>query len=70
MSGMTLGGMIEADRRVRAYEMAVRMRKKGEEHQRVWEKWGGLVEGEGKGEGIGEKLGRGTGISGRGEGEY
>lgn len=46
MSGMTLGGMIEADRRLREYEGVVRRRKRVERDQEVWRKWEGLVEGE------------------------
>ena len=47
MSGMTLGGMIEADRRLREYEGVVRRRKRVERDQLVWRKWEGLVEGSG-----------------------
>ena len=45
MSGMTLGGMIEADRRLREYEGLVRRRKRVQRDQLVWRKWEGLVEG-------------------------
>ena len=56
MSGMTLGGMVEADRRLREYEVLVRRQKRVERDQHVWRKWEGLVEqqeGEGKGNGPG-----------------
>ena len=36
MSGMTLGGMVEADRRLRAYEGLVRREKKRARYVRVY----------------------------------
>jgi len=36
MSGMVLGGMIEADRRLREFEGAMRRKRKMEASQRVW----------------------------------
>ena len=63
MSGMTLGGMIEADRRVREYERLVRRRRKEERGREVgegvWRRWEGLV---------GEEKGRGRGGGEGGEG--
>ena len=44
MSGMTLGGMIEADRRIREYEFMMRRVKKQKADEDVWKKWEGLVE--------------------------
>jgi len=44
MSGMTLGGMLEADRRVRDYEFVVRAAKKRKADEAVWKRWEGLVE--------------------------
>lgn len=46
LSGMTLGGMIEADRRIREYEFMMRKAKKIRADEDVWKKWEGLVEGE------------------------
>lgn len=43
MSGMTLGGMLGADRRVRDYEFAVRAAKKRKADEAVWKRWEGLV---------------------------
>ena len=50
MSGMTLGGMLEAERRLRAYELESwrrrRMREVEERVRRdeeVWERWEGLI---------------------------
>lgn len=57
MSGMTLGGMIEADRRLREYEGVVRRRKRSERDQLVWRKWEGLVEAEPRGESAGASQG-------------
>ena len=48
MSGMTLGGMIEADRRIREYEFMMRRMKKQRADEDVWKKWEGLVEEERK----------------------
>lgn len=64
MSGMTLGGMIEADRRLREYEGWVRKRKRVERDQEVWRRWEGLVEGGrngGEGDGTGGESGEGLG---------
>ncbi len=44
ISGMTLGGMIEADRRIRSYELRVRREKRRKADEEVWRHWGGLVE--------------------------
>lgn len=44
MSGMTLGGMLEADRRVRLLEDKVRLRNRAERDDKVWRKWGTLLE--------------------------
>lgn len=47
LSGMTLGGWIEADRRVRAHEFRMldqRRREKLREDERVWRRWERLVE--------------------------
>ncbi|KAL9600786.1 MAG: hypothetical protein Q9179_003099, partial [Wetmoreana sp. 5 TL-2023] len=47
LSGMTLGGWIEADRRLRRYEflaLDARRREKVREDERVWRKWERLVE--------------------------
>ena len=41
---MTLGGMIEADRRIREYEFMMRRAKKLKADEEVWKKWEGLVE--------------------------
>ncbi|KAL9601872.1 MAG: hypothetical protein Q9219_002224 [cf. Caloplaca sp. 3 TL-2023] len=43
MSGMTLGGWIEADRRLRSYEFW-RLRERRREHdEKVWRQWEKLV---------------------------
>lgn len=62
MSGMTLGGMVEADRRVREYEGVVRRRKRVERDQEVWRRWEGLVGGEpeSRARGEGGRGGRGA----------
>lgn len=39
MSGMVLGSMIEADRRLRLYETQVRLQKKQRIDRAVWEKY-------------------------------
>lgn len=44
MSGMTVGSMIEADRRLRAYEVTVRRNKKLARDAAVWERYEGLYE--------------------------
>ncbi|KAL8693660.1 MAG: hypothetical protein Q9218_001570 [Villophora microphyllina] len=52
LSGMTLGGWIEADRRLRSYEfraLSQRRREKLREDERVWQKWERLVEEEEEG---------------------
>lgn len=41
---MTLGGMIEADRRLRAFEFQQRRERKKKNDELVWGKWEGLVE--------------------------
>ena len=50
MSGMTLGGMLEADRRLRAFELESWRRRRMKEVQErvkrdegVWERWEGLI---------------------------
>ena len=43
---MTLGGMIEADRRIREYEFMMRRAKKLKADADVWKKWESLVDGE------------------------
>jgi hypothetical protein len=47
MSGMTLGSMMEADRRLREYESRVRLERKFKKDQAVWKKWESEVEGSG-----------------------
>ncbi|MCJ1393805.1 hypothetical protein MMC18_006681 [Xylographa bjoerkii] len=44
MAGMTLGGMVEADRRLREYERVVRRRKKSERDEAVWRRYEALLE--------------------------
>ncbi|KAL8870679.1 MAG: hypothetical protein Q9174_003334 [Haloplaca sp. 1 TL-2023] len=47
MSGMTLGGWIEADRRLRSYEfraLNARRKEKLKEDEKVWKKWERLIE--------------------------
>lgn len=44
MSGMTFGAVIEADRRVRAYEFRMQAYKKMKADQRVWQEWQDLVQ--------------------------
>jgi len=39
MSGMTLGSMIEADRRLRAHEIVVRQQKKVARDAEVWRRY-------------------------------
>jgi len=39
MSGMTLGSMIEADRRLRAHETVVRQQKKAARDAEVWRRY-------------------------------
>lgn len=40
---MTLGGMIEADRRLRSYKFLAWREKKRRADEAVWRKWEGLV---------------------------
>ena len=44
ISFMTLGGMIEADRRLRLYEFQTRLQRKRKNDEAVWNKWEGLLE--------------------------
>ena len=44
MSGMTFGGWLEADRRVRAYEFELRRQRKRLADEAVWRHWEGMVE--------------------------
>lgn len=44
MSFMTVGGMIEADRRLRVYEVQTRLLRKQKSDQQVWSKWEDLLE--------------------------
>ena len=44
MSFMTMGGMIEADRRLRMYEFQTRLHRKRENDDAVWNKWEGLID--------------------------
>ena len=39
MSSMTLGGMIEGDRRMRAHELVVRRRKRVVKEQELWRQY-------------------------------
>ena len=39
MSGMTLGGMIEADRRIRDYEARVRIEKRRAKDAAAWQRF-------------------------------
>ena len=39
LSGMTLGAMIEADRRIREYEFMMRRMKKIKADEEVWKRW-------------------------------
>lgn len=59
MSGMTLGGMLEADRRVRDYEFVVRAAKKRKADEAVWKRWEGLVSEERAVEEEGKRRGKG-----------
>lgn len=61
MSGMTVGSMIEADRRLREYEFTVRRNKKLARDAAVWERYEGLYEQNVAGAGRG-----GAGAGGRG----
>lgn len=40
---MTVGGWIEADRRLRAYEMATRRERKRLDDEAVWNQWESMV---------------------------
>lgn len=44
LSGMTFGGWIEADRRLRAYEFRARREKKRQNDEAVWKRWEGMIE--------------------------
>lgn len=44
LSGMTFGGWIEADRRLRAYEFYSRREKKRQNDEAVWKRWEGMLE--------------------------
>ena len=48
MSGMTLGGWLEADRRVRAYEFAARRERKRMGDEAVWRHWESMMQDEGR----------------------
>ncbi len=43
MSFMTFGGMLEADRHVRAYEYQTRLRRKQKNDEAVWGEWENLL---------------------------
>lgn len=43
MSFMTFGGMLEADRAVRAYEYNLRLRRKQKKDEAVWDEWENLL---------------------------
>ncbi len=44
LSGMTFGGMIEADRRTRALELRQRWDRRRKIDEATWNNWEGLVE--------------------------
>jgi len=44
LSGMTFGGMIEADRRTRALELRQRWDRRRKIDKATWNNWEGLVE--------------------------
>jgi hypothetical protein len=44
MSGMTFGGWLEADRRLRAYEFSARRQRKLKADEATWKQWEGMVE--------------------------
>ena len=44
LSGMTFGGWIEADRRLRAYEFQARRERKRRNDEAVWKRWEGMIE--------------------------
>ena len=41
---MTLGGWLEADRRLRAYEFSSRLERKKQADEAVWKQWESMVE--------------------------
>ena len=41
---MTMGGMIEADRRLRVYEFQTRLLRKRKNDEEVWSKWQDLLD--------------------------
>ncbi len=61
MSGMTIGSMIEADRRLRDYEVTVRRNKRLARDAAVWDRYEGLYEKAAGGEEGGRGAGRGEG---------
>ena len=48
---MTLGGMIEADRRLRGYEINVRRENRRRVDEAVWKRWEEMLEEERNGDG-------------------
>ena len=48
MSGMMLGGWLEADRRVRTYEFAARRERKRLSDEAVWRHWESMMQEEGR----------------------
>ena len=58
---MTLGSMIEADRRLRDYEKGVRLRKSMRQDERVWKAWEQSLENSGV---LDEKANQSENISG------
>ncbi|KAL8931464.1 MAG: hypothetical protein Q9211_006944 [Gyalolechia sp. 1 TL-2023] len=50
MSGMTLGGWIEADRRLRSYELWRLRERRRENDEKVWREWERMIGEEKKGE--------------------
>ncbi|KAI9878734.1 MAG: hypothetical protein M1830_010640 [Pleopsidium flavum] len=61
MSGMTIGSMIEADRRLRDYEVTVRRNKRLARDAAVWDRYEGLYEKAANAEGAGRGAERGKG---------
>ena len=51
LSGMTLGGYLEADSRVRMFQQRIRLQQRAERDQEVWRQWEGLVDRPGGGGG-------------------
>ena len=41
---MTVGGMIEADRRLRLFEFQTRLQRKRRSDEAIWNNWEGLLE--------------------------